>query len=120
MEVLKLRTFYKMHYFEPFCSLEITKYSSRELKKISQIFSISRIDKSLGNFLENWKNKSNCMQTVKTNNPIVWQTKSNCMQTVKTNNPIGWQTVKTNNPIGWQTKHKKKWNVEAGASFAPA
>ena len=62
------------------------------------------------------------MQTVKTNNAIVWQTKSNCMQTVKTNNPIGWQTVKTNNPIGWQTnlKKKKKWNVEAGASFAPA
>ena len=56
---------------------------------------------------KNWK-KSNCMQTVKTNNAIVWQTKSNCMQTVKTNNPIGWQTVKTNNPIGWQTKVEKK------------
>ena len=69
----------------------------RESTKVSEIFLI----------FKNLK-KSNCMQTVKTNNPIVWQTKSNCMQTVKTNNPIVWQTVKTNNPIGWQTKLKKK------------
>ena len=96
----------KMHYFDTFCIIpwKIANWKNpsnflncQESKKVSEIFLI----------LENLK-KSNCMQTVKTNNPIVWQTKSNCMQTVKTNNPIGWQTVKTNNPIGWQTKLKKK------------
>ena len=73
----------------------------------------SKIDKFLENRQMSLKfsrfprieKKSNCMQTVKTNNAIVWQTKSNCMQTVKTNNPIGVTNSK-DKQSNWGDKQK--------------